>query len=238
MNFTIIGNPIKHSKSKIIYNYLTKKYNINIKYLKINLFLIKIKTIIFILLKFNIINITIPFKTLVNKFCNFNSKNSYFINSINTIITKRYKLIGFNTDIKGFYKNIFLPKKIFLIGLGGVGISIIYSLFILGFRKINIFNKTFSRLYKIPLFIKNKLIFNFFLFKKCSIINATSSSLFGKTPVCFKIKKPLLYYDVCYVKNKLLKNISKYINGINMLYNQALSVFLIFKKNYENLFNK
>ena len=76
------------------------------------------------------------------------SKESQITQSVNTIYKQDKKLIGHNTDIKGFELSLketqfnLENKTIFILGAGGVVPSIIYALEKLGISKIIVSNRT------------------------------------------------------------------------------------------------
>lgn len=85
------------------------------------------------------LNVTIPYKESIIPFLDKINKKAKEIGAVNTIkITKKGKLIGFNTDYYGFLKSIkpFLQKhhtKALILGTGGASKAIAYSL-----KKLNI----------------------------------------------------------------------------------------------------
>lgn len=92
------------------------------------------------------LNITIPYKQEVMPFLDKISKKAKAIGAVNTIkITKKGKLVGYNTDCYGFSKSIepFLKphhKKALILGTGGASKAIAYSL-----KKLNIEYQYVSR---------------------------------------------------------------------------------------------
>ena len=80
------------------------------------------------------LNVTIPYKEQVMPFLDKINKKAKAIGAVNTIrITKKGKLIGYNTDCYGF-KNTLKPyikphhKKALILGTGGASKAIAYSL--------------------------------------------------------------------------------------------------------------
>ncbi len=85
------------------------------------------------------LNVTIPYKEAVIPFLDKLNKKAKKIGAVNTIkITKKGKLIGYNTDYYGFKKSInpFLKphhKKALILGTGGASKAIVFTL-----KKLNI----------------------------------------------------------------------------------------------------
>ena len=125
----VIGNPIKHSLSPIIFNYLFKKNNINAKYSKYNP---KNETDFFKFIKnenFYGLNITIPYKQKAYKIID-NKDGHVGIKSINCIKKNKESLTGYNTDEYGFLKTIdklnlnFSNYNILILGNGGSALTV------------------------------------------------------------------------------------------------------------------
>ncbi|WP_194768342.1 shikimate dehydrogenase family protein [Tamlana sp. I1] len=80
------------------------------------------------------LNVTIPYKEAVMPFLDKINKKAKAIGAVNTIrITKKGKLVGYNTDCYGFKKTIepFIKKhhkKALILGTGGASKAIAYSL--------------------------------------------------------------------------------------------------------------
>ncbi|GAA3567943.1 shikimate dehydrogenase [Snuella lapsa] len=84
------------------------------------------------------LNVTIPYKEQVIPYLNKVNKKAKAIGAVNTIkITKKGKLVGYNTDCYGFKKSLkpYLKKhhkKALILGTGGASKAIAYSLKKLG----------------------------------------------------------------------------------------------------------
>ena len=75
------------------------------------------------------LNVTIPYKRDVMKFCDLLDLAAAAIGSVNTLVRRNGKLIGYNTDIDGFLymlrrAEIFLKgKKVVILGSGGASLT-------------------------------------------------------------------------------------------------------------------
>ncbi|MBU2951425.1 shikimate dehydrogenase [Tamlana agarivorans] len=84
------------------------------------------------------LNVTIPYKEAVMPYLDEINEQAKAIGAVNTIrITKKGKLVGYNTDCYGFKKTIepFIKphhKKALILGTGGASKAVIYSLKELG----------------------------------------------------------------------------------------------------------
>ena len=148
--YLVIGNPIKHSLSPKLHNYWFKKNNINANYGKKQINKGEIQDVISEIKdnKLDGINVTVPFKSDVIPFLDILTEESQITKSVNTIYIHDKKLVGHNTDIKGFELSLretkfnLQNKTIFILGAGGVVPSIIYALEKLGVSKITVSNRT------------------------------------------------------------------------------------------------
>ena len=121
--YLVIGNPIEHSLSPKLHNYWFKKNNIDANYDRKKIDKSEIQEIISEIRedKLDGINVTVPFKSDVIPFLDVLSEESQITQSVNTIYKQDKKLIGHNTDIKGFelslketpvsYTHLTLPTK-------------------------------------------------------------------------------------------------------------------------------
>ena len=134
--YLVIGNPIEHSLSPKLHNYWFEKNNINANYDRKKIDKSEIQDTINEIKnnKLDGINVTVPFKNDVIPFLDTLSEESRITQSVNTIYKQDKKLVGHNTDIKGFELSLketkfdLENKTIFILGAGGVVPSIIYSL--------------------------------------------------------------------------------------------------------------
>jgi len=191
-------------------------------------------------------SLSMPYKEKLIKFIDEIDKNAKKIGSINTILKKRNKLIGYNTDYyaaKEILKKQKLSKKssLLILGSGGVAKAIIHSVIDLGFKNIFLSSrnkKNFNRI-KIkkkitflPWKIRNKINFDI-------IINATPLGMFGKfenkMPIRISQKYlPKLIYDlpvshkVNIIGQYAKKNKIKYISGLVSSYYQGIKQFEIY----------
>ncbi|MGX7582557.1 hypothetical protein [Candidatus Vidania fulgoroideorum] len=234
MNF-ILGNNINKSLSPIIYSFFFFKSNYKKISSKKKFFYLYF--IYFIKFSFYS-NITIPYKKTSLILSNYYSKRSKNSKSNNFLIKIKNSIYSYNSDGLGFsntFKNLKIKKKIniLFIGAGGAARSIFLEI-----SKKKYVNKTFiyNRTKKKTFFFKKfkaKIKKNFYKkkVKKTLIINTIPSFFFQKLIYKKKINfKKCFIYDINYIINKTCD-----INGIFMLYEQALENYKIYKKNEKNL---
>ena len=241
--YLVIGNPIEHSLSPKLHNYWFEKNNIDANYDRRKIDKSEIQEVINEIKdnKLNGINVTVPFKGDVIPFLDALSEESKITQSVNTIYIHDKKLIGHNTDIKGFELSLketqfnLKNKTIFILGAGGVVPSIIYALEKLGVSKIIVSNRTKQKTENLKENFPNIGLVDWGDQPEFDmIINATSLGLNkeDKIGLNFKnINREKLFYDVIYNPKetnflKTGKNLGcKVSNGKMMFIYQAFEAF-------------
>ncbi|TNJ45706.1 shikimate dehydrogenase [Tamlana fucoidanivorans] len=178
-------------------------------------------------------NVTIPYKEDVMPFLDEIDKEAKAIGAVNTIkITKKGKLIGYNTDCYGFKKSLepFLKPnhtRALILGTGGASKAVAYAL-----KELGISYAFVSRT------IKGGVTFSYDTLTQSDIenhhiiINCTPLGTFPNIEVCPEIPyqaftKSHILFDLIYnpEETKFLKrgkqNGATIINGLNMLKLQA-----------------
>ena len=208
--YLVIGNPIEHSLSPKLHNYWFKKNNIDANYDKRKIDKSEIQEIISEIKnnKLGGINVTVPFKSDVIPFLDTLSEESQITQSVNTIYIHDKKLVGHNTDIKGFELSLretnfdLKNKSIYILGAGGVVPSIIYALEKLGVSKISVSNRTKQKAKNLKKNFSNISVVDWGdQLEFDMIINATSLGLNMEDDIglSFKnINEKKLFYDVIY----------------------------------------
>ncbi len=246
--YLVIGNPIEHSLSPKLHNYWFEKNNINASYDRRKINKSEIQGIINEIKdnKLDGINVTVPFKTDVIPFLDTLSEEAQITQSVNTIYIHDKKLVGHNTDIKGFELSLkdtqfdLNNKSIFILGAGGVVPSIIYALEKLGASKIIVSNRTKQKTEKLKKYFSNISIADWGDQPDFDmIINATSLGLNKEDNINLNFKnmnKEKLFYDVIYNPKETNflrtgKNLGcKISNGKMMFIYQALEAFKLWHK--------
>ena len=230
----VIGDPISHSLSPIIHNYLLEKHNIDGVYIALKIEKNDLRESIVTLVKsgFAGFNVTIPHKEEIFKMCYYRSKTAELTGAVNTIIiTEDKKIFGHNSDAEGFLNNLkdshpdfdLKNKVAFVIGAGGAARAVVYALIKSGVKKVVIANRNENR--------AAELIKNFTTFateKKCELsfldaknfeknldqcdllVNSTSLGLTGQAPLELDLKnlnKAAIVYDIVY--NPLMTELLK-----------------------------
>ena len=88
------------------------------------------------------INVTIPYKIEAMKHCCEVSEGALSVGSVNTIVDKGGKTVGYNTDVDGFEYMAqlagidFAGKKVLIFGSGGAHLAVRYAVTKAGARKV------------------------------------------------------------------------------------------------------
>ena len=246
--YLVIGNPIEHSLSPKLHNYWFEKNNIDANYDRRKIDKSEIQEIVNEIKdnKLDGINVTVPFKTDVIPFIDTLTEEAQITQSVNTIYMHDKKLIGHNTDIKGFELSLkdtqfdLNKKSIFILGAGGVVPSIIYALEKLGVSKISVSNRTKEKAEDLKKNFPNISLVDWGDQAEFDmIINATSLGLSKGDEIGLNFKntnKEKLFYDVIYNPKetnflKTGKSLGCQVsNGKMMFIYQAFEAFKLWHK--------
>ncbi|MDA9654840.1 shikimate dehydrogenase [Pelagibacteraceae bacterium] len=242
----IIGNPITQSMSPMLHNYWMNKYKINSSYVPFPL--IKLSDIKFSIKAMNLVglNITIPYKKEIINHLDSIDKKAKELKAVNTVLNKKGKLIGFNTDIEGFGRGLEKKGKwiktnpVYIFGAGGAAEAIISFIYSAGSKDITIINRTLDNAKKIAKRYKgvkfaDKVKREEFV-KAGLLVNTTSLGMIGYPDLNIDlegINKEAIIYDIVYnpIETTLIKKAQKkglkYITGIDMFIEQARRSFEI-----------
>ncbi|EJA7156006.1 shikimate dehydrogenase [Clostridioides difficile] len=146
--FALIGTPVGHSKSPVMYNYSFKKLDLDYRYLAFDITVDKVKEALLAIKTFNIkgANVTMPCKYAVTEYMDELSPAARIIGACNTIVNDNGKLVGHITDGVGYVRNLkengveVKGKKITIMGAGGAATAIQVQCALDGAREISIFN--------------------------------------------------------------------------------------------------
>jgi len=135
----LIGHPVGHSVSPILFNYLAKQVNLEYSHLKIDLsnknkLRSGLKSLVE--LGFCGVNVTLPYKLDVMEHLNRISREARKIGAVNTVTFKKGKILGYNTDAEGALMAIEFKLKpinsndqVLILGSGGAARAIAFALY-------------------------------------------------------------------------------------------------------------
>ena len=252
----VIGDPIEHTLSPIMHNAAFEALQIDYVFLALKVKPEEIENAIKGMLALSIhgLNVTMPHKNAVIKYLNEVDPTGKAIASVNTILNKDGRLLGFNTDGVGALNALqqngvkLRGKKVLLLGAGGAAKAIAYTLSQEA-EELVILNRSPKPALELADLLKQK-------FKKKVkadeltpdsvktnladadvLINATSVGMKpndNQTPVAPKWLKPdLAVMDIVYnpIETKLAKDAkaagAKVVGGVEMLIFQGAASFAI-----------
>lgn len=253
----LIGHPVSHSFSPYIHNFLAEEYGVDFKYTCFDVEPSKVKEALEGIKALGIIgsNVTIPHKIEVMPYLDEIDKNAAIIGAVNTIQNKEGKLIGYNTDGKGFVHSVLNEghtlegKHVMVLGAGGASRAVVVELAAHGVGKITICNNTLEKaeglaaqvkenfpnveMATMPLTVGSKELAGVEV-----LINTTPLGMSSRkdlSPIGDEVVPPtdLVVCDIVYTPHdtKLLKwamqHDLKVVHGIGMLINQAIASFEI-----------
>jgi shikimate dehydrogenase len=246
----VFGYPVKHTASPSMHNAAFEALGLNWVYLpfevKPELLELAVKSII--PLGIQGVNLTIPHKKDVVPFLDELSPEAEFIGAVNTIVKKGSKLIGHNTDGKGFIKALeedgISPtgKNILILGAGGASYGISCELISKRVKKITIANRTLKKAQDLKKLLNGIEVLPL---EKTSLKSALKDAdiIINTTSVGMKENESLLINEDCLnssleavvdliynpAQTKLLKAAKKKgiktMNGLSMLLHQGALSF-------------
>lgn len=252
--YCLIGDPVEHSISPLIFNAVFKYFSLNSIYVA---FRVKAEDLGAAVNGFKAIgvkgfNVTIPHKVQIIKLLDSIDNQAQLMNAVNVVANYNGVLKGYNTDGYGALKalksaNVVLSSKVVtLIGAGGASRAIAFTVAYENPRKIYIVNRTLSRAESLAWDLKGRVNV---AVKPCSlndlnafreadvVINCTPVGMYpnvNESPFdCSLLKGECVVMDIVYnpVETKLLREAKalglKTIDGVSMLVHQAALAFRI-----------
>ena len=150
----VFGHPVAENPTVVMLEAAFNALNLNWRYLTIEVFPEDLENAMNGLRAFNMrgINLTIPHKVEVLKYLDEVSSAAGLIGAVNTVVRIGDKLLGENTDGKGFMQSLTVDakvdpkgKKVVVLGAGGAARAITVELALAGAKSITIVNRSESR---------------------------------------------------------------------------------------------
>lgn len=145
----LIGSPVGHSASPLMYNYSFERLGLDCAYVAFDVKEQDVKAALDAMRLFHMrgMNVTMPDKVEAARHVDELSPAAQIIGAVNTIVNENGKLVGHITDGEGFVNNLkdhgvdIRGKKITVAGGGGAATAIQVQCALDGAREIVIFNK-------------------------------------------------------------------------------------------------
>lgn len=247
----IIGNPVEHSFSPKMHNYISKKMGLEYFYDAMCVEECDFVSTLRSLEEKNYagVNVTSPFKFLAYDTVDFLSEKAKVFGSVNTCLFKDGKIFGYNTDADGLYMSLLkngaqvIDKDILFVGAGGATKPAVVYFSQLGAKSISIINRTEEKAVMIADYVKNLNSFNVEIGIKKEhydlVINTTTIGMtpnIDKSPIddLYFIDGDTFVYDMIYNPEKTLflekaeQKGSKTANGLGMLIYQGIIAYELF----------
>lgn len=246
--YGIIGNPIRHSLSPMIHNGAFKRLGWNAVYL-----VFEIKNLEQALkgirgLGVKGVSVTHPFKTDIMPFLDKIEGRAKKIGAVNTVVNRRGRLIGYNTDCEGGLEALeekmnLKGKRVLLLGAGGAARAIGFGLKERDCQLI-VVNRSRDRGEALSRELKCRFLPMSSLVRMKAgeleahvVINATSVGMYprdGDTPISKGLlREGMVVMDIVYepLATRLLREAKEKgcltINGLEMLVRQGVTQFEI-----------
>ena len=250
--YGVIGSPIAHSMSPLIHNDAFLQNGMEAHYHAFHVEPEKLEMAVVGMRALGVggFNVTIPYKEAIIPLLDSVEDAALQIGAVNTVVNRNGKLIGYNTDGRGFVEALkevveLKDKQVLIIGAGGAARAILYTLALEEGLQIDICNRTVS---------KSEDLIQEFSLEKISrsitveqatreiqrydvVVQTTSVGMFPKindTPLPLSsIKQHAVFSDIIYnpFETKLLREAKASgaitQNGIHMFAYQAALAFEI-----------
>lgn len=178
----LIGNPVEHTMSPAIHNFLAEKTGQNLVYVPFHVETGRLEDAVkggFALNHLGM-NVTVPYKSDVIPFLSEIDELAEKIGAVNTLVRTEDGYKGYNTDMPGLYRAMqsegveVKDEKVLIIGAGGVARAVAMMLASKGAKEIILLNRTLERAERITEEING-------LFQT-AIAKAMALSDYGKLP--------------------------------------------------------
>ena len=152
--YGLLGHPVGHSMSPLMHNDAFKQLGMNGYYHAFDVPEDKLKEAVDALRLFNIsgFNVTIPHKVTIMEFLDEIDEEALMIGAVNTVVNIEGRLIGYNTDGRGYLTSLLTklnkPLKdsnVLVIGAGGAARGIVTVLANDGVSLLTIANRTIEK---------------------------------------------------------------------------------------------
>lgn len=225
----IIGYPVEHSFSPKMHNFISERLENNYTY---SAWLVKPEDLEYAVkgvraLNIAGINVTAPHKVEVMKYLDEVSEQARLLGSVNTVVNREGRLLGYNTDAEGFIAALksegidVSDKRVLIIGAGGVTKPTLIRLIQEKPRSVTVVNRTKSKVMALAESINDKTGFGI-----CTevndadfdiVINTTSA---GMEPQLDALPTDAVedFHDLSFINEKTAV--------IDMIYNPDKTLFL------------
>lgn len=149
----IIGNPVSHSHSPAMHNFISETINADYVYEAIDVAPENLESAVKMLKAENYagFNVTAPHKREIMRYLDNVSEEASMYGAVNTVVNRAGKLYGYNTDARGFYMSLLHEginpenSDILIFGAGGAAQPVTMHLAANGAKSVTVVNRTRER---------------------------------------------------------------------------------------------
>lgn len=225
----VIGDPISHSFSPELHNFISEYLNNDYIYSAYHVLPENLGKAIDGMRAMNIrgINVTSPHKIEVMKFLDKISEDAQLLGSVNTVVNDNGVLSGYNTDGDGFYMSLeydgisVKDKDILILGCGGVVKPIILRLIKESPRSITLVNRTQEKAEKLADEISRTMGF----YVKTTVQNKAYDIIINTTTAGMEHQPDILPWDSI-EQLKGIDIINENSSAVDLIYNPACTKFM------------
>lgn len=147
--YCVIGDPIEHSLSPVIYNSLFELYRLrDLHYGAVQVSKASLPSFVQSLADKGVrgFNVTMPLKTQIKQYLAYTDEDAVY--GVNTVVRENDELKGYSTDAQGFRRSIqlhdltYAGSRITFLGCGGAGQALIADCLKHGPKRVVILNRT------------------------------------------------------------------------------------------------
>ncbi|MBM7622727.1 shikimate dehydrogenase [Sporohalobacter salinus] len=161
----LFGYPVEHSLSPVMHNAAFSKLDLDYLYLPFEVDPDNLKAAVEGIKGLGLqgVNLTIPHKKAVIPYLDEVSREAELIGAVNTIKNESGKLVGYNTDGRGFVRSLaeenfeLHNKNALIIGAGGAARAIAFQFGLEGVHELYITNRTLEKAKNLVCDIEEKL---------------------------------------------------------------------------------
>lgn len=240
--FGVVGNPVLHSRSPHLFGALFHALNVDACYTRISASSAKSALQTAKSIKLCGLNVTSPLKIDIVSLLDSIDGHAEKIYAVNTLVFKKNKWVGYNTDYEGVIQALKfrgispLGQRIIILGAGGAARAAAYAMKISGAKRITIVNRTIERARSLSAMLGCEYVslqkLAELIDESDILISCIPNSLFGVDESV--IRKNLAVLEANYkhshpgIARKNEYNDIRRFNGLDWLFFQAIPAFRIF----------
>ncbi len=146
----LIGNPVEHTMSPVIHNFLAEKTGTDLVYVPFHVETGRLQDAVTGALGLNLLglNVTVPYKTDVMECLSSIDPSAEAIGAVNTLVRTEEGFRGYNTDMPGLYRAMCADgvrvagERVLILGAGGVARAVALMLLEKGAEQVILLNRS------------------------------------------------------------------------------------------------